>query len=118
MLHLRFTFLLLLLAGSTAFAQTGNIIDWGGGISTFNDSSGRSGTIVDLGGGIKSYNDNHGVSGNIIDLGNGIQSYNFTSPMPPAAPFGSGSAPFAAPGLRPTVPMQPMQPMQPYGFGR
>lgn len=104
----------VLLFGSVAFAETGTIIDLGGGISTFNDNSGRSGTIIDLGGGINSYNDNRGVTGNIIDLGNGIQSYNFNVP-PPSATLPTPltmPAPFAAPGF------QPMQPMQPYGFGR
>ena len=69
MLHRRFTIVLLLLVSSTAFAQTGTIIDMGVGFQHSMIAQGRSGTIIDLGSGIKSYNDNRGVSGNIIDLG-------------------------------------------------
>ena len=73
----------LLLFTSVVFAQSGTLLDLGGGMSTFNDSSGRSGTIIDLGGGIKSYNDNRGVSGTILDLGGGMQTYQFTTPPAP-----------------------------------
>ena len=75
---------LLSLFSSTAIAQSGTVLDLGGGISTFNDSSGRSGTIVDLGGGLKSYSDNRGVTGTILDFGGGMQTFSLMAPPKPA----------------------------------
>ena len=82
----------LFVCSSTALAQSGTVLDLGGGISTFNDSSGRSGTIFDLGGGLKTYSDNRGVTGTILDLGGGLKSYHFTPPPKPLTPLVSPPA--------------------------
>jgi hypothetical protein len=80
MIYLIATLGLVLALNSTVVAETGTVTDLGGGISTFNDSSGRSGTIIDLGGGIKSYHDNRGGTGTIVEVAPGIQHFNSTTP--------------------------------------
>lgn len=73
--------LLLVLASvlfaASALAQSGTVLDLGGGLSMYNDSSGQSGTIIELGG-IKTYHDSHGTAG--------MQGFPFATPRPPSPP--------------------------------
>ena len=38
------------LFAASALAQSGTVLDLGGGLSMYNDSSGQSGTVIELGG--------------------------------------------------------------------
>jgi hypothetical protein len=73
------------LFASSALAQSGTVLDLGGGLSIYNDSSGQSGTIIELGG-IKTYHDSHGTAGNNLDHGAGLQGFPFATPTQPFAP--------------------------------
>jgi hypothetical protein len=73
------------LFASSALAQSGTVLDLGGGLSMYNDSSGQSGTIIELGG-IKTYHDSHGTAGSILHPSGGMQGSQFATPTPPSAP--------------------------------
>lgn len=73
------------LFASSALAQSGTVLDLGGGLSMYNDSSGQSGTIIELGG-IKTYHDSHGTAGNNLDHGSGMRGFPSATLTQPFAP--------------------------------
>ena len=73
------------LFASSALAQSGTVLDLGGGLSMYNDSSGQSGTIIELGG-MKTYHDSHGTAANSLNSGGGMQGFPVVTPTRPSAP--------------------------------
>ncbi len=65
---------------SILFAQSGNAIDSGLGVTTFG-GSGLYGSITDIGPGVKAYRDSSGRYGTITDNGLGVTHYSFGPPV-------------------------------------